>query len=62
MYLPVGVLAAAAMLHAMQGTEHDLTDSTAQDLTNFQLGPALLQGHGGMAALQIAEACRQPGN
>lgn len=57
MYLSVGVVAAAASY-----TECHLPGKHSlgrQGLTDFQLGPALLQDCGGLADLQRAQACRQ---
>ena len=62
MYLSVGIVAVAAGCTGCMVLSTTCPDSTAQDLTDFQLGPALLQGCGGMAALQRTQACRQPGN
>lgn len=57
MYLSVGVVVAAAGYreHHLPG-EHS---PGVQNLTDFQLGLALLQGCGGLAVLQGAQACRQ---
>lgn len=50
------------MAAAVGYTEHHLPGEHSlgpQDLTDFQLCPALLQGCGGLAVLQRAQACRQ---
>lgn len=62
MYLSVGTVAVAAGCTGHVVLSTTCPDSTAQHLTHLQLGPALLQGRGGMAALQTAQACGQPGN
>lgn len=57
MYFSVGVVAAAAGY--TEPGEHSLGP---QDLTDFQLGPALLQGCGGLAVLQRGPGLQAAGH
>lgn len=52
MCLSAGTAAVAAVRMGCTVRSTTRADSTAQDLTDFQLGLALLQGCGGMAALR----------
>lgn len=56
MCLSAGIAALAAVRMGCMVLSTTCPDSTAQDLRNFQLGLALLQVCGGMAALRSCES------